>query len=48
MARINFYILSVFAQIEYFTGSLETARLITTTFTILLPLGGIAGQLTDE
>lgn len=43
MARINFYILSCAAQLEFYTGDAKLAETLTTLFTILLPLGGLVG-----
>lgn len=43
MLRINYYILSCFAQLEHFTGNTATADHLTHIFTLLLPLGGFIG-----
>lgn len=43
MARINYYIQTVFQQLLFYLGDYGLARTITRTFTVLLPLGGIAG-----
>lgn len=42
-ARINFFILSIDLQLETFVGSHAKAKELTTLFTVMLPLGGIAG-----
>lgn len=44
MARINYYIQTVFQQLLFYLGDYGLARAITRTFTVLLPLGGIAGK----
>ncbi|KAI5475172.1 hypothetical protein MNV49_001859 [Pseudohyphozyma bogoriensis] len=43
MTRINFYILSIDTQLQDFTGSRETAESLTRIFSVMLPIGGIAG-----
>lgn len=43
MARINYYIQTVFQQLLFYLEDYGLARAITRTFTVLLPLGGIAG-----
>lgn len=44
MARINYYIQTVFQQLLFYLEDYGLARAITRTFTVLLPLGGIAGK----
>ncbi|KAG8847829.1 hypothetical protein FRB96_001417 [Tulasnella sp. 330] len=43
MCRINYLIQTVFSQLLFFLHDVGLARSITTTFTVLLPLGGIVG-----
>ncbi len=44
MARINYLIQTIFSQLLFYLNDVGLARSITTTFTILLPLGGIVGE----
>jgi len=43
MLRINWYIMTVRTQVEYFTGDAALAETLTTLFTVVLPLGGVVG-----
>lgn len=45
MTRINFYVMSVASQLEFFTGDAVLADRLTVAFTVILPLGGFIGKL---
>ncbi|KAK4700906.1 hypothetical protein P7C70_g5337, partial [Phenoliferia sp. Uapishka_3] len=43
MTRINFYVMSVDSQLEFYTGNASLADRLTVAFTVILPIGGFIG-----